>query len=282
MSELPKKPRAPRPVKRYDMTTSVAPAAIAVAEVPPAAEPPLPVAAAEVAAAVPVPPFAEAAGAAPPSAAEAATITTMVPPPEAIALASPPPAEPAAESVTVPPVAPSIPSPFKEKSIMATQFETAQDTVKNTVHTLNTNAESAMANGKAAMEQVAAKSREAVEQGMKSIDELTAMARGNVEAMLASARAATSGIETLAQHVAEFSRKSFEDTTAAARAMASVKSPNELLQLQNDFAKTQFDAAIGELSKVSELLVKTAGEVFEPVQNRMAIAADKIKSGMTK
>lgn len=165
---------------------------------------------------------------------------------------------------------------------MATAFESTQDTVKNTVTQINTSAETAMANGKAAMEQVAAKSREAVEQGMKSIDELTTLARGNVEAMLASARAATSGIETLAQHVADFSRKSFEDTTAAARAMASVKTPNELLQLQNDFAKTQFDAAISELSKVSELLVKTAGEVFEPVQNRMSAAAEKIKGGFTK
>jgi len=165
---------------------------------------------------------------------------------------------------------------------MATQFDTAQETVKSTVTQLNAGAEAAMSKGKEAMEQVAAKSREAVEQGMKSIDELTAMARGNVEAMMASARAATTGMETLAQHVAEFSRKSFEDMTAAARSMTSVKSPNELLQLQNDFAKTQFDAAIAELSKVSELLVKTAGEVMEPVQGRVQLAAEKIKGVIVK
>ena len=60
--------------------------------------------------------------------------------------------------------------------------------------------------------------------------------------------------------------------------MTTVKTPNELMQLQNDFAKTQFDAAITEMSKLSETLVKLAGEVFEPVQNRVAVATDKIKT----
>ena len=62
--------------------------------------------------------------------------------------------------------------------------------------------------------------------------------------------------------------------------MTTVKTPNEFMQLQSDFAKTQFDAAVAEMSKLSETLVKLAGEVFEPMQNRMALATDKMKSAM--
>lgn len=144
--------------------------------------------------------------------------------------------------------------------------------------TMSGQAETAMAQGKATFEQVASKSRAAIEQGMKSADEIAGMARGNIDAMLASSRAAAQGIEAIAREVADFSRKSFEETTAAARAMTTVKTPNELLQLQNDFAKTQFDAAVAEMSKLSETMVKLMGEVFEPVQARAAVAADKIKS----
>lgn len=165
---------------------------------------------------------------------------------------------------------------------MATAFETTQETVKNTVHQLNTSAEAAMTSGKAAMEQVAAKSKEAVEQSMKSLDEMTDMARGNVEALLAAARAATTGMETIATHVAEVSRKSFEEATAVAKAMTGAKTPNELMQLQSDFAKTQFDSAVAEMSKLTEMLVKLGGEVFEPVQNRIAIATDKVKTIINK
>ncbi len=146
---------------------------------------------------------------------------------------------------------------------------------------LKNGAANAIASGKAAFEQVSAKSKDAVEQGIKSLDEMSTHTKDNVEALLASTKAATSGLEAIAREVADFSRKSFEETTAAARAMTTVKTPNELIQLQNDFAKTQFDAAVAEMTKLSETLVKLAGEVFEPVQNRIAVATDKFKSAAT-
>ncbi len=169
---------------------------------------------------------------------------------------------------------------------MAETYTTAADAMKNGADamkaSMHTQTESAMAQGKATLDQVASKSREAVEQGMKSVDEMAGMAKGNVEAMLASSRAATQGIEAIAKQVSDFSRKSFEEVTAAARAMTTVKTPNELMQLQNDFAKTQFDAAVAEMSKLSETMVKLMGEVFEPMQARATIAGDKMKSMVGK
>ncbi|KAB7646351.1 phasin family protein [Polymorphobacter fuscus] len=179
------------------------------------------------------------------------------------------------------PISP-LPNPSYEEPVMATAFENTSETVKSTVNQFNESAESAMSNGKAAMEQVAAQAKDAAEASMKSIEEMTDVARGNVEALLASARAAAAGFETLAQHISEVSRKSFESTTTAARAMTSAKTPNELFQLQSDFAKTQFDVAVSEFSKMTEMMVKLSGEVMEPVQNRVAITTDKMKTAFTK
>ena len=161
---------------------------------------------------------------------------------------------------------------------MATAFETTQEAVKNTVHQLNTSAEAAIESSKAAIEQVTAKSREAVEASMKSLDEITDMARGNVEAVMASARAASTGIESITAHVTEISRKSFEDASAVAKSLTTAKSPNELMQLQTDFAKAQFDSMVAEMSKMTEMMMKISGDVMEPVQNRFAIATDKMKT----
>ena len=182
------------------------------------------------------------------------------------------------------------PSPFStpdvKENIMATAFETTNDTVtetvKATVSQFNDSAEAAMTSGKEAMEKITAQAKDAAENSMKSIEEMTDLARGNVEAMLASARVAAAGFETVAAHISEVSRKSFESTTTAARAMTSAKTPNEMFQLQNDFAKTQFDVAVSEFSKMTEMMVKLSGEVMEPVQNRMAIATDKMKTVFTK
>lgn len=168
-----------------------------------------------------------------------------------------------------------IANPFFQESPMATAFENTQETVKTT-------AEAALHSSKAAMEQMTVKSREAVEQGMKSLDEITDMARGNVEALMASARTAATGIEQIATHIADVSRKSFEEASNAARAMTSAKTPNELMQLQSDYNKGQFDAAVAEFSKLSEMMVKLAGEVMEPMQNRIALATEKMKASFTK
>ena len=298
MSDMTKAPR--KAGKVYDMKTAIAPGAAAkskatVAKAKPAtATKPiamgLPVTPPAAAAVVPEPVKVPVAAPAPVMAKPepvAPTVPAPAAPPAPVAAAAPQPVAPppVAPAPAVPPIVITPPAPvipIKKEFTMATAFDTTQNTVQSTVTQLNASAEAAMSKGKEAMEQVAAKSREAVEAGMKSIDELTAHAKGNVEAMLASARAATTGMETLAQHVADFSRKSFEETTAAARAMTTVKTPNELLQLQNDFAKTQFDSAISEMSKLSEMMVKMAGEVFEPVQNRIAIAAEKVKTSFNK
>ncbi|WP_188762613.1 phasin family protein [Sandarakinorhabdus glacialis] len=169
---------------------------------------------------------------------------------------------------------------------MATAFDTnpekIADSMKSGVAQLTTAAESAMTSGKAAMEQITAKSKEAVENSMKSLDEMTEMARGNVEALLAAARAATAGIESIAAHVGEVSKKNFETTSVAVKAITAAKTPNEMLQLQGEFAKAQFDASVAEMSKLTEMMMKLAGEVFEPVQNRVAIATDKIKTTFNK
>ncbi|MFZ4689094.1 MAG: phasin family protein, partial [Polymorphobacter sp.] len=199
------------------------------------------------------------------------------------------PAKPQVEAAkprpAVTPVTPFFTSKIKE-TIMATAFETnpekIAETLKAGVAKLNTSAEAAMTSGKAAMEQITAKSKEAVESSMKSLDEMTDMARGNVEALLASARAASTGIESITSHISEVSKKSFEEASAIAKSMTSAKTPNEMMQIQSDFAKTQYDSAVAEFSKLTEMMVKLAGEVMEPVQNRVAIATDKMKTTFNK
>ncbi|TRW17077.1 phasin family protein [Glacieibacterium frigidum] len=201
----------------------------------------------------------------------APTPAPAAPTPEPIAVAPQPVAPEPVITTEAPVLTPEPKKVFSMNETMTNMQNGAADAIKN-------GTENAMSQGKATLEQMTAKSKEAIETGMKSLDEMTAMARGNVEALLASTKAATTGLESIAHQVADFSRKSFEETTAAARAMTTVKTPNELMQLQNDFAKTQFDAAISEMSKLSETLVKLAGEVFEPVQNRVAVATDKLKT----
>ena len=202
------------------------------------------------------------------------------------------PAAPVLPSVAPAPATPkvaavrpqSVSNPFTptfKENLMATAFETNPEKLAEAMKA-GVAQFTSMTNGKAAMEQITAKSKEAVESSMKSLDEMTEMARGNVEALLASARTAQAGIEAMVAHVSEVSKKSFEEASAIAKSMTSAKTPNEMMQIQSEFAKAQYDSAVTEFSKMTEMMVKLSGEAMEPMQNRIALATDKMKTLFNK
>ncbi len=121
------------------------------------------------------------------------------------------------------------------------------------------------------------RAKAAMEKGTKMGEEMTELTKGNVEAVVASGKIAAKGAESLVQEIVEFNKKNFEATTAMFKSLAAVKSPTELFQVQSEFAKSSFDSMVAETSKMSEALVKLAGEIVQPISNRYAVAAEKMK-----
>ena len=122
------------------------------------------------------------------------------------------------------------------------------------------------------------RARAQIERNTRFAEELTELGRGNVEAIVASTKVAAKGVETIGQEVAEYSRKSFEEASAALKAFAEVKSPTDFFRLQSEFARTQFDSLVAETSRLSETVVKLAGDVAEPLASRYTVAAEKVKA----
>jgi hypothetical protein len=139
--------------------------------------------------------------------------------------------------------------------------------------------EQAITMAKASFEQIATKSREAMEQSMKTVGVVTEMTRGNMDALLESSRAAAGGMQVIAQEVAEYGKQTFERTTTAGRTMALARTAPELIQLQSEFARTEFTTAIAEYSKLSQTMFQTMTAMFEPLQ-KQAITAAQIKDLM--
>lgn len=122
------------------------------------------------------------------------------------------------------------------------------------------------------------RAKTAIEKGTRMGEEITALTKGNLEAVAESARIAAKGAESIAQDAAEYGKRNFENATATMKRYSAVKSPVELFQLNSEIAKTSFDSAVAEASKFSETLTKLAGEFFQPLSSRYAVAAEKLKS----
>ena len=122
------------------------------------------------------------------------------------------------------------------------------------------------------------RAKAAAERSAKVVEELADLTRGNVEALVASQKTAAKGVEKLSQDAAEFGRKSFEQASATLKSFADVKSATELFRLQGDFARTAFDNAIAESARMSEAMLKLAGDIAEPITSRYTVAAERART----
>ena len=151
------------------------------------------------------------------------------------------------------------------------------DTATKTVETAKTFAKDAQAKATEMFNEFNTRTKAAVERSTKLVEDMNEFNKGNIEALVESGRIAAKAAENFGQQAAEAARKNFEQTTAALKSFSSVKTPTEFFQLQSEYARTAFDAMIADASKNSETFLKVAGDVFQPISNRFAVAAEKIK-----
>ena len=152
--------------------------------------------------------------------------------------------------------------------------ETIADTATDTAHNLG---DQMAGRGQAAFADLNGRAREAMEKGSRMAEELGAFGKGNMEALVESSKIAAKGLETLGQEAACYSRRSFESATAAMKTLAATRSPTEFMKLQGDFARSMFDTMVAEASKSTEMMMKLANDVAQPLSNRAAVAAEKMK-----
>ena len=160
-------------------------------------------------------------------------------------------------------------APVKATAPHEGKIETMTDTAKITDAVKKTASDTG-AQAQAVFSDISERAKAAVEKSQKLAEELTEFSKGNVEAIVASGKLAAKGVEAMGQDAAEFGRKNLESAQAALKSFAAVKSPAEFFKLQSDYAKSAFDTLVAHTSKNTEASLKLAGDVFQPLSNRMA------------
>ena len=120
------------------------------------------------------------------------------------------------------------------------------------------------------------RSQDLVAKSQKAAENMTDLAKANVEAIVEAGRIAASGVKSLGQDVLASSRDGIEQASDAVKTLAEAKSPTEFFQIQSDLARASFDRFVAESSKLTERMVKLAGEAAQPLQNRASVNAERI------
>jgi phasin family protein len=167
-----------------------------------------------------------------------------------------------------------------QKAAVTRSVNTIKANVNEGTRTMKNEANKIADRAQAVFGDINERARTQIERNTRLAEELTELSKGNLEAVVASTKVAAKGLESIGQEVAEYSRKSFEDASAALKGFAEVKSATDFFRLQSDFARTQFDSLVAESGRLSETMLKLAGDVAQPLTNRASVAADKVKSAV--
>lgn len=169
--------------------------------------------------------------------------------------------------------------PAKRKTRTARKPVAAQERIETvTNNVFNAFDGSAFAPFQSIFAEANERGQELVKKSQKVAEELADLARANVEAIVEAGRVASEGARSIGQDVVAKQRDSVEQAADAIRSLAEAKSPTEYLQLQGEFARASFDRAVAESSKLTESLVKLAGEAFQPLSNRATANAERFNT----
>ncbi|MEL7518148.1 MAG: phasin family protein [Pseudomonadota bacterium] len=100
--------------------------------------------------------------------------------------------------------------------------------------------------------------------------------KANVEAVVESGKIFFAGAQELVKGNVETGKTVVETVTEDAKKMAAVKSPTELMQLQGELARRNFDAVVSFGSQRTEAWVKLYNDAFAPISNRVSVATEKM------
>ena len=100
--------------------------------------------------------------------------------------------------------------------------------------------------------------------------------KANVDAVVESGKIFFAGAQELVKDNVETGKTVVETVTEDAKKMAAIKSPTELMQLQGELARRNFDAVVSYGSQRTEAWVKLYNDAFAPISNRVSVAAEKI------
>ncbi|HEX6957870.1 MAG TPA: phasin family protein [Ferrovibrio sp.] len=155
-------------------------------------------------------------------------------------------------------------------------FDVTGNAYESVVSVSKEQMEKAMKAGTEAVEKAIAMSKQRFDAVAKSVDDVAKLGKDQVDAIVSAGNVTAKGFEAINAELLAFSKSQFEDQISTAKAMMGVKTLQELIELQNDFAKNAFEAYTAHTTKISEVAAKTAQEAFAPINAQLQAAVERM------
>lgn len=103
----------------------------------------------------------------------------------------------------------------------------------------------------------------------KGYEDVIAYNQNNMEAVMKAGAIWTKGIQDLSREMTVLANTSMEQSVAATKQILGCKSVEEVVAVQSDLAKTNYDKAVAESRKLSDMSIKLAENAAAPITVRV-------------
>ncbi len=110
---------------------------------------------------------------------------------------------------------------------------------------------------------------------MKTAEEMLAFGQGNIEAFIKSGQIWSAGIQDISKQFASSAQASYEEAVAAFKALTTVKSVKEAVDLQVGLTRSVLEKSIADSNKYTDASFKLAEQAIAPISGRITLAVEK-------
>ena len=109
----------------------------------------------------------------------------------------------------------------------------------------------------------------------KGYEEIAAFGKANIDAMIQANTVFSKGLEAISKEFIALTQAHLESSAAAAKAIFAAKTLKDVVELNAEFHKANFDKLVANSTKLGELGTKVATDTFAPISARVTSVVEK-------
>src|SRR3954452_6060894 len=113
---------------------------------------------------------------------------------------------------------------------------------------------------------------------MKTAEQFITFGQGNVEALVKSSQIVATGLQDITKQIAANAQAAVDESMSTFRALSTVRSVKEALDLQATLARSNFEKAVAQTGQLTEASFKLAEQAIQPLAGRMTLAVESFKA----
>jgi hypothetical protein len=108
------------------------------------------------------------------------------------------------------------------------------------------------------------------EEFQKAGEQFQKVGKDSFDAAVRSLGEVNKGLQAIAAEVTDYSKKAVEDNMRAFEQLMSAKSLDQAVEIQSQYTKKAYDTYMAEMSKLGEMYVGLARNVYKPVESALS------------